>query len=290
MPALTVVRGKASTSMPRWKSYTFEPSNLTDGKLDTSWQPRSTSGGVGEWFQLDFDGYVRLSRCSVGNGLQLVDALGDLFLLNNRLKKARLIFSDGVEQPITFDPTQRGQVRFDVPAVRTKSVRLVVDEIEPGSKFKDLAVSEIVCHGVPIVNGHIEGLFEAQRSYEGEAISDDDRAMTFYAVEESGRWSSAARKLAPGEYTYHYQLSVEPGTYRVFAYPTNSSGWAATFTQYSQCALELLRHPRQDECWRLRQYGDLDPTPVNVGPGETIKNVDLYDRCSKHCPTRPTPQ
>ena len=140
-------RVTASSALPRWKGYTFAPANLIDGKLDTSWQPKSAQGGVGEWFELEFDTRVRVEKCSIANGLQLKDELGDLFLLNNRIQTAQMVFSDGSSLALEFEPNARGMIEFPVPKQLTRTIRVEVDSVFKGTKFKDLAVSEIRCEG-----------------------------------------------------------------------------------------------------------------------------------------------
>ena len=78
----------SSTHAP-WKTYTFGGDQLIDGHLDTSWQPIDKRfGGLGQWFELQLDREAALSKITIANGLQRKDALGDLFVLNNRVRTA----------------------------------------------------------------------------------------------------------------------------------------------------------------------------------------------------------
>lgn len=147
VPALThrVEATTASSTMAGSGGYRFDPSNLLDGDLTTSWQPASgRKGGKGEWVELAFKVEVQLSSVGIANGFQRADRFGDEFANNSRLRRARLVFSDGSEEKLSFDPERRGLAEFTFAPRRTRSLKLVADEVEPGSRWKDLAVSELV--------------------------------------------------------------------------------------------------------------------------------------------------
>ena len=134
----------ASSTMPASAGYEFDPEKLTDGDLTTSWQPERTRGGKGESALFSFDVEVALQGVSIANGFQVQDRFGDEFLNNSRVKEARLVFSDGSEEKISLPADQRGLVEIAFKPRRTKWLKLIVEEVHPGSKWKDLAISEVV--------------------------------------------------------------------------------------------------------------------------------------------------
>lgn len=75
--------------------------------------------------------------------LQTTDRFGDEFLLNSRIAHARLRFGDGSEVPIRFEADKRGLVNFDVGNKTTNEVTLLIDDVHAGTRWHDLAVSEI---------------------------------------------------------------------------------------------------------------------------------------------------
>jgi|GEM_PF-6858830 len=140
---LAIERVTASSTLPAWKGYRFDASQLSDGKLDTSWQRLSKMhGGVGQWTELTLPGAAMASSIEIANALQKTDKLGDLFVLNNRVRKARLVFSDGSEVALDLRKDARGLVKKTFLPRVTTSVRLVVDGIHRGDKWNDLAISE----------------------------------------------------------------------------------------------------------------------------------------------------
>ncbi len=147
--ALAVKDVSASTTLPDWKGYTFTPKNLIDGSTETSWQPKTNkkTGGVGEWVQLQLERECTVERLEIANGLQMYDKLGNLFYENSRVAEARLVFSDGSEQLIALEANDFRFVTFTLAKVKTSSVKLEVQKVHKGTKWNDLAISELALYG-----------------------------------------------------------------------------------------------------------------------------------------------
>jgi len=135
------IRASASSTHAAGLGYTFSPSNLLDGDLATSWQPANSRGPT--WFRLDFEHEVIVTSIQIANGLQTEDSHGDEFLLNSRIANGRIRFSDGAETPINFTAGDRAPTRFEVASKPTRSVTVLVDSVHRGSRWNDLAVSEV---------------------------------------------------------------------------------------------------------------------------------------------------
>ena len=143
--ASAIANVSSSSNLPESSGYNFDPSNLQDADLTTSWQPKKNGkGGKGDWVLVEFKQEVVLAGVGVANGFQVQDRFGDEFALNSRVKTARLVFSDASEETIEFGADQRGLAEFSFAPRKTKWVKLVVEAVHPGSKWKDLAVSELV--------------------------------------------------------------------------------------------------------------------------------------------------
>lgn len=134
----------ASSVLPPWKGYRFSAAQLVDGDLTTSWQPLDKRrGGVGQWFELRLPAGALVAGLDLANGLQKRDALGDLFVLNNRVAHARIELSDGTDHALALAADRRGfhEVRWSPRAVTW--IRVHVEAIHRGTKWNDLAVSEV---------------------------------------------------------------------------------------------------------------------------------------------------
>jgi hypothetical protein len=137
-------RVTASSTQPAGPGYSFSPDNVADGNLATSWQP--SGGRKPMWIRLDFESEIDLTSVSIANGFQSRDRFGDEFILNDRIAVGRIRLSDGVEVPVRFAADTRGLVRFPLSG-STTWIALFVDETHRGTKWHDLAVSEIEVRG-----------------------------------------------------------------------------------------------------------------------------------------------
>jgi hypothetical protein len=134
----------ASTTMKDWRQYNFIAPNLIDDNLWTSWQPTTKpSGGVNDWLKLTFSAPQTLSAFEISNGFRRIDDFGDLYVMNNRVKTATLEFSDGTSLPIELKDRPNEETVV-LPEPKTTSwVKLTVNSIYKGSKWNDLAISEL---------------------------------------------------------------------------------------------------------------------------------------------------
>lgn len=160
--SLSPTRVTASSTMKTFGGYYFDPLNLIDGDISTSWQPstRELRNGA-TWVQLEFPNDVSLSAIRIANGFQTIDKNGDEFVLNSRIALARALLSDGTTIVLKFSGSERGFVRFDIPPAKpTRTVRLIVDTIHRGAPrpagsrlSDDLAISEIELLGSSTLAG-----------------------------------------------------------------------------------------------------------------------------------------
>ncbi|HEY4176585.1 MAG TPA: hypothetical protein VGM90_07130 [Kofleriaceae bacterium] len=131
-----------SSTHPIAPGYSFSAANLSDGDITTSWQPSPRASGTA-WFRIDLPVEMKLSALLVANGFQVDDRLGDEFTNNSRIARARIVFDDKTERSISFESTARDFVRFDLDGKRSRTLTVFVDETFDGTKWHDLAVSEV---------------------------------------------------------------------------------------------------------------------------------------------------
>jgi len=141
----------ASSALPtdQWGQYWAW--SAIDGSLETTWaeagrlghEPEPSGPGIGEWIMLVFPEAIEVHRIGVDVGF---DESASYFAKNNRLKRATLRFSKGDFVELSFDDV-RGVQMTDIPPVKTTYVRLVIDDVYPGSRYDDTCVSEIEVWG-----------------------------------------------------------------------------------------------------------------------------------------------
>jgi hypothetical protein len=139
----------ASSVLPSDRLGTYHAWSAIDGDLRTTWTEGAAGSGVGEWIQLDFPGAFEVTRIMVDVGYDYSD---DIFTKNNRVKRATFVFSDGTELHWDFDDV-RGLQTIPMacapgPCMETTSLKIIIDEIYPGSLYDDACIAEIEVWGI----------------------------------------------------------------------------------------------------------------------------------------------
>lgn len=122
----------------------YKPENLIDGDLKTWWTPNPKRDGIGSSVTFYFENEVEISSMEILNGSHFPDypKFGDIFKMNNRLKDATIEFSNNTKHQFQLNDIDLMQA-VNFPLTKTKSIKLTVNGIYSGSKWKDLCVSEI---------------------------------------------------------------------------------------------------------------------------------------------------
>jgi len=130
----------------RWGQY--QSWMATDGALSTGWVEGVAGPGVGEWIQLSFPGSIEVHYINLDIGY---DRDTDIFYANNRIKRATLIFSSGERIEWTFSDIRGMQMialaRAPGPNIETTFVKVVIEEVYPGSRHDDTCLAEIEVWG-----------------------------------------------------------------------------------------------------------------------------------------------
>ena len=128
----------------------YPPSNMIDGDPKTVWQEEKGAKPLNHKITLAFDKEVTVTGISFITGYDDPHgARGDMFPLNNRLKKANLTFSDGSTKEVEFEDKREPQKITIEPPVKTKEIVITILEVYRGSWFYDNAIAEIQVEGIP---------------------------------------------------------------------------------------------------------------------------------------------
>jgi len=147
--ALQPVAVQATSSLPPSKHYAYDPGNLLDGDPASVWVEGAKDNGKGEGVFLQFSHAVTVQRMDVVNGYDRLDAGGDRWQQNGRVKLLRLAFSDGQHRDVGLADTREPQT-VDFPPVKTEWVRLTILDTYPGAKWpNDTCLGELSFYGAP---------------------------------------------------------------------------------------------------------------------------------------------
>jgi hypothetical protein len=134
------ITASASSTREPVRDNSYLPSNVLDGSLLTAWIEGADGPGTGEWLRCDFDREVKLRRILITPGYFKTT---ELWSQNNRLAAATFYFSDGTSRRYTF-PDRMQEQRLDTGNVKTRWVRMVIDETYEGSvDSEDTPVSQM---------------------------------------------------------------------------------------------------------------------------------------------------
>lgn len=121
----------------------YPPSNAVDSNNDTAWAVRDAVPGR-DWIEVTLPSAMRVSRVWLTTGYEkLHRRTGDLFPLNDHLRRFTVVTDAGRRTVEVDDETRFADVRLNAT---TRRVRLVVDEVWPGTRWRDLSISEIQLH------------------------------------------------------------------------------------------------------------------------------------------------
>jgi len=127
---------------------TYYPSNATDSDFQTSWVEGVSGPGIGQALTLKFVDPVKVNYLRLNVGY---DANADLFLKNNRIRKATFVLSDGIRFQHEFADIRGLQTvslveQFGAPVV-TSEIQVIINDIYKGTRFDDTSLSEIEVWG-----------------------------------------------------------------------------------------------------------------------------------------------
>ena len=152
MRNLALMMDVSASSTLSNKKFDFNPKNVLDDNPETAWQP--SGSGVGEWIEFypvrvksEGIGAYSITSIKILNGYQYNDSKhGDLYYKNNRIAQMTIIwnYSEGKSgrKAVTLKDVKGWQtIPVNIPG--GARIRLQVDSIYKGSKWNDMAVSDV---------------------------------------------------------------------------------------------------------------------------------------------------
>jgi F5/8 type C domain-containing protein len=138
------IRASASSVRYAVQTNTYDAANAIDGNKRTAWIEGVDGAGIGEWLRFDFGREIILHRVFILPGYFKSP---QIWAQNNRIAGATLQFSDGSSNHFTF-PDRMERQTLDVGAIKTRWVRLVIDNVFSGTD-PDTAISEVTFEWEP---------------------------------------------------------------------------------------------------------------------------------------------
>ncbi|MCB9735529.1 MAG: discoidin domain-containing protein [Deltaproteobacteria bacterium] len=144
---LTPSGATATSTEADYQHYTFAPAEAIDGDLGSAWQAKK--GATAPTLTLSYARPVTVVAVEIADGFQRQDGLGDLFLMNQRATRVRIMVGAEAHEA-ALDPTARGWQKIALPGPATGDVvRVMVLATAPGSRWQQVAISDVRALGPP---------------------------------------------------------------------------------------------------------------------------------------------
>lgn len=139
LPKILAAKVTASSTLPPENTYGVE--HLFDGKENTAWVEGNAGDGAGEWLRFEMQQPFNLTEIQIRNGYQRSP---DHFKQNGRVKQIVLSATGETDQSYTLRDSDGEQHLELSPALKSNAFEFKIKEIYRGSKYKDLAISELL--------------------------------------------------------------------------------------------------------------------------------------------------
>lgn len=142
----------ASSCLPPYKSFTYNPANAHDFNHESVWATKGK--GVGEYLLYTFEGRnPRITTVKILNGHVKSEAA---WRANSRVKKMRIWFNENPYLILELEDSRTLQI-FDVGTLgyndTTKpdwTLKFEILEVYPGAKFDDTVIAELYFDGIDV--------------------------------------------------------------------------------------------------------------------------------------------
>ncbi len=139
---LPVIAANATSTIEQ-KGKSNDPMLLFDGKDDTNWQEGVPGYGINESVSFSFDQIYEVKYIAFKLGNWKTDRY---YIGNGKPKTMTLIFGDYTGQ-VTFTGKHDVEwVEVNKP-VNADSMKLIIDDVYPGTNWEDTAITEITVYG-----------------------------------------------------------------------------------------------------------------------------------------------
>jgi hypothetical protein len=130
----------ASSMLSPQQGNTYGVGHLFDGNRGAAWVEGAAGQGIGEWITVEFNAARLVRSIVIDNGYQ---KNSDIFYKNSRVSRMTAIFSSGERKTLSLQD-QFGQQTFTLDRpVRARWVQLIIDDVYPGSRYQDTAISKL---------------------------------------------------------------------------------------------------------------------------------------------------
>ncbi len=215
---------RASSTLAQQGSVKYNVINIQDDDPTTAWVEGSPEYGIGEYIEVKSASYF--STLYISNGYQKSPKA---FIENSRVKSLRVSIN-GVDRGIIRLQDEMGVQIVETDKLWPKayqnsnkggSMRFTIEDVYPGTKFKDVAISELFIQlccvsgssKISLVNGGEKAIRDILSSDSIKLIDRDDQIIYAHATEVDSVFHKAVLEITTEA---GRSLTVTPG-HQIFA-------------------------------------------------------------------------
>lgn len=137
----------ASSSLTSDGGHTYGPENLNDKDGDNTWAEGAEGDGIGESITLTMKQPQKVTRLYIANGYRKdpTDGGNAVYQNNNRVKRMSVSLNGGKSFSVELpdDQKEKGIIELPKDAGVVKTVKLTIEEVYRGRKFRDTCISGV---------------------------------------------------------------------------------------------------------------------------------------------------
>lgn len=174
------------------------PEHLVDGRPETAWNGKT--GDLEGWIEIVLAPEVRVTAIAITAGFDKKKGKDDLFTMNHRISKLRILRDGVLVKEATLDTSRRDLQQVPVTAAASGGTwRLEVAETVPGTKkeWRELVVSDLKMYGLAGAARLPEPRLPKVRVAPG-SVPPPMQASTVEQVVGEGRFATSLRALCDG--------------------------------------------------------------------------------------------
>jgi major membrane immunogen (membrane-anchored lipoprotein) len=117
----------------------YDPRNVFDGKIDTSWCEGKSGDGIGEYITITLNNYMAITSISMVNGSAKSE---ESYYNNNRVASLKITSDTGESVIVNFDDSTIDYQTRDID-ITGRTFNFILNSVYKGQKFSDTCISEI---------------------------------------------------------------------------------------------------------------------------------------------------
>jgi hypothetical protein len=137
----------ASSTLKADPGFNYGPENLNDRDWENAWAEGAEGDGIGESITLTMKQPQKLTRLYIANGYRKdpTDGGAAVYQNNNRVKRMSVSLNGGKPFSVQLpdDRKEKGIIELPKDAGVVKTVKLTIEEVYRGAKFRDTCISGV---------------------------------------------------------------------------------------------------------------------------------------------------